>query len=375
MRHWKDFGISAGLLVAATVISHIFFFQNFESNIPMIYVLATFLISRFTRGYRWGILSSVISVLLINWRFIYPYFRINFMIDGYPIMFISILVIAIITNMTTTSLNVQKEEAIEREKKLEKLNEYNQQINELQIEREKEAMRSNLLRAISHDLRTPLTGMIGASATYLEAKDYLDEEAKDQLIMGIQEDANWLLNMVENLLSITRIQNDNDGETAHVKKTPEPLEEIVSSAVIRFQKRYPEGKVHVKIPSDFLLVPMDPMLIEQVIMNLLENAWIHSGQKDRIDFYVRQEGMEVAFYVKDYGDGIEDEQMKHLFDGCAGAKDKETRKGMGIGLTICKTIIQAHQGRISARNHEKGAEFYFTLPLEKENGGSKDDGI
>lgn len=220
MRRWKDFGISAGLLVAATVISHIFFFQDFESNIPMIYVLATFLISRFTRGYRWGILSSVVSVLLINWRFTYPYFRINFMIDGYPIMFISILVIAIITNMTTTSLNVQKEEAIEREKKLEKLNEYNQQINELQIEREKEAMRSNLLRAISHDLRTPLTGMIGASATYLEAKDYLDEEAKDQLIMGIQEDAHWLLNMVENLLSITRIQNDNDGEAAHVKKTP-----------------------------------------------------------------------------------------------------------------------------------------------------------
>ena len=86
--------------------------------------------------------------------------------------------IAIITNMTTTSLNVQRQEAIEREKELEKLNEYNQQINKLTIEREKEAMRSNLLRAISHDLRTPLTGMIGASATYLEAKDYLDEEAK-----------------------------------------------------------------------------------------------------------------------------------------------------------------------------------------------------
>src|SRR5699024_3709414 len=136
--------------------------------------------------------------------------------------FISILVIAVITNMTTTSLNVQRQEAIEREKKLEKLNEYNQQINKLTIEREKEAMRSNLLRAISHDLLTPLTGMIGASATSLEAKDYLDEEAKDKLIMGIQEDAHWLLNMVENLLSITRIQNDNDGEAAHVKKTPEP---------------------------------------------------------------------------------------------------------------------------------------------------------
>lgn len=236
-------------------------------------------------------------------------------------------------------------------------------------------MRSNLLRAISHDLRTPLTGMIGASATYLEAKDYLDEEAKDKLIMGIQEDAHWLLNMVENLLSITRIQNDNDGEAAHVKKTPEPLEEVVSSAVIRFQKRYPEGKVNVKVPKEFLMVPMDPTLIEQVIMNLLENAWIHSGKHEEIDFYARQEGRNVVFYVKDYGDGIEPERMEHLFDGCAGSKDNESRKGMGIGLTICKTIIQAHQGEIHARNHENGAEFYFSLPLEEENGGMSNDGV
>ena len=122
--------------------------------------------------------------------------------------FLGILVIAIITNMTTTSLNREKEAAVKREKELAKLNEYNKQINELQIEKEKEKMRSNLLRAISHDLRTPLTGMIGASSTYLEAKDQLDEEAKDQLVMGIKEDANWLLNMVENLLSVTRIQDE-----------------------------------------------------------------------------------------------------------------------------------------------------------------------
>ncbi len=377
MKYWKDLAISAGLLAAGTVVSHIFFYHNIHSgnNIPMIYVLATFLISRFTRGYSWGIISSFISVLLINWRFTYPYFRLNFMIDGYPLTFISILVIAIITNMTTSSLNVQRQEAIEREKKLEKLNEYNQQINKLTIEREKEAMRSNLLRAISHDLRTPLTGMIGASATYLEAKDYLDEEAKDKLIRGIHEDAHWLLNMVENLLSITRIQNDNAGEAPHVKKTPEPLEEVVSAAVIRFQKRYPDGEVNVEVPKEFLMVPMDPTLIEQVIMNLLENAWVHSGKHEEIDFYARQEGRNVVFYVKDYGDGIEPERMEHLFDGCAGSKDNESRKGMGIGLTICKTIIQAHRGEIHARNHENGAEFYFSLPLEEENGGMSDDGV
>ena len=368
-KQWEnDLFISIALLLLATIIAHIFFYQSEHSsgNVPIIYVLATFLISRYTKGYWWGVVSSFLSVLLINWRFTYPYFRVNFLIDGYPMTFIGILVIAIITNMTTSSLNAEKEEAVKREKELEKLNEYNQQINELTIEKEKEKMRSNLLRAISHDLRTPLTGMIGASATYLEAKDYLDEKAKDQLILGIQEDAHWLLNMVENLLSVTRIQNDGSGEEAHVKKTPEPLEEVVAEAMQRFHKRYPESVVNVKIPDEFVMVPMDPTLIEQVIMNLLENAWVHSGEKAPVDFYIRQEEKNVVFYVRDYGKGIESERMDHLFDGCAGSKDHESRKGMGIGLSICKTIVLAHKGEIHAKNHENGAEFSFSLPIEND---------
>lgn len=368
-KQWEnDLFISIALLLLATIIAHIFFYQSEHSsgNVPIIYVLATFLISRYTKGYWWGVVSSFLSVLLINWRFTYPYFRVNFLIDGYPMTFIGILVIAIITNMTTSSLNAEKEEAVKREKELEKLNEYNQQINELTIEKEKEKMRSNLLRAISHDLRTPLTGMIGASATYLEAKDYLDEKEKDQLILGIQEDAHWLLNMVENLLSVTRIQNDGSGEEAHVKKTPEPLEEVVAEAMQRFHKRYPESVVNVKIPDEFVMVPMDPTLIEQVIMNLLENAWVHSGEKAPVDFYIRQEEKNVVFYVRDYGKGIESERMDHLFDGCAGSKDHESRKGMGIGLSICKTIVLAHKGEIHAKNHEDGAEFSFSLPIEND---------
>lgn len=365
MNRWKDLSITSMALITATAVAQFFFVQTTHpGNIPIIYVLAAFLISRYTSGYFWGIASSVISVLLINWIFTYPYFHLNFLIDGYPLTFFGILVIAIITNMTTSSLNAQKEEALEREKELEKLNEYNQQINELMIEREKEIMRSNLLRAISHDLRTPLTGMIGASATYLEAKDYLDETAKDQLIMGIQEDAHWLLNMVENLLSITRIQNDGDGDAAYVKKTPEPLEEVVSEAVLRFGKRYPNSKVDVKVPDEFLMVPMDAMLIEQVIMNLLENAWVHCGNQLPIEIFIRQEDQNIVFYIKDYGKGIQPERMEHLFDGCAGAKDQESRKGMGIGLSICKTIVLAHQGEIHAKNHENGAIFYFSLPME-----------
>ena len=125
MQWEKDFLISVTILIIATIIAHIFFYQTAHNiNVPMIYTLATFFISRYTKGYGWGIVSSLLSVIFINWRFTFPYFKINFMIDGYPMTFLGILVIAIITNMTTTSLNREKEAAVKREKELAKLNEY-----------------------------------------------------------------------------------------------------------------------------------------------------------------------------------------------------------------------------------------------------------
>ena len=193
----------------------------------------------------------------------------------------------------------------------------------------------------------------------------LDEEAKDQLVMGIKEDANWLLNMVENLLSITRIQNNGSDTQPHVKKVPEPLEEVVAEAIQRYQKRYPDSELKVKIPEDFLMVPMDPTLIEQVIMNLLENAWVHSGSNAPIELDIRQEDKKIVFYIRDHGNGIAPERMDQLFDGCAGALDHESRKGMGIGLSICKSIVMAHQGDVYARNYEDGAEFSFSLPMDE----------
>ena len=312
MQWEKDFLISITILIIATIIAHIFFYQTAHNiNVPMIYTLATFFISRYTKGYGWGIVSSLLSVIFINWRFTFPYFKINFMIDGYPMTFLGILVIAIITNMTTTSLNREKEAAVKR------------------------------------------------------AKDQLDEDAKDQLVMVIKEDANWLLNMVENLLSITRIQSNGSDTQPHVKKVPEPLEEVVAEAIQRYQKRYPDSELKVKIPEDFLMVPMDPTLIEQVIMNLLENAWVHSGSDAPIELDIKEEGNKVVFYIRDHGNGIAPERLDQLFDGCAGALDHESRKGMGIGLSICKSIVMAHQGDVYARNYEDGAEFSFSLPMDE----------
>jgi len=236
----------------------------------------------------------------------------------------------------------------------------NQQL--ILIETEKEKMRANLLRAVSHDLRTPLTGMIGASETLMTNKNYLSEGEQDKLIKYIYEDSNWLLHMVENLLSVTRIREGNSS----VNKTPEPLEEVVSEAIMRVKKRYPEVQIIVKVPDDFLMVPMDATLIVQVIINLIENSLKHSESNKPIKLLVIKEVSQVLFYIIDRGKGIPDDRLETIFDGYSQTENKssDSAKGIGIGLSICKSIINAHGGIISARNQVNGgAIFTFSLPI------------
>ena len=144
------------------------------------------------------------------------------------------------------------------------------------------------------------------------------------------------------------------------------MEEIVSAAIIRLKKRLPDATVHVSVPDELLILPMDAILIEQVLLNLLENAIVHSQSKKPILCYVDDDEQNVSFHVKDFGIGIDPERLKNFFDGNSyiGNSESDSNKGMGIGLSICKTIITAHKGSIDAKNHEQGAEFYFTLPKE-----------
>ena len=150
------------------------------------------------------------------------------------------------------------------------------------MESETEKMRATLLRAVSHDLRTPLTGIIGNSSLFLESQNDLSSTEQRTIMTNIYEDSNWLLNMVENLLSVTRIQ----GDSLSINTTEEPVEEVVGEALEKLKKRYPDAAIRVKIPEEFLMIPMDAVLIEQVTINLLENAIVHSGSILPIDFIV-----------------------------------------------------------------------------------------
>lgn len=230
-------------------------------------------------------------------------------------------------------------------------------------EAEQERLRANLLRAISHDLRTPLTGIIGNSLAYLENTKYLPSDEKDDLVRNIYEDSSWLLHMVENLLTITHIRNQD----MDIVTTEEPLEEVVAESIQKFGSRHPDGRINVSIPDEFLLIPMDAILIEQVLINLCENAYYHSGSTEPIDLTVTHQKDEVIFTIKDYGKGISEDMLDHLFDGSGDQISSDIYKGMGIGLAICKTIITAHHGTITGENHAHGAVFTFTLPKNKEH--------
>ena len=347
---WTNVIITVLIMGLFTLAAQFFFhYSRNSTSVAIIYVLAVMLVARYCTGYIPGIVASVFGVFFVNYVYTYPYMNFSLSIDGYPVTFSGMLIVSIITSTLTTRFKKQSQLINEQEKLL--------------VEAEKETMRANLLRAVSHDLRTPLTGIIGMSKAYLDGADTLPEEEKAEALASIQEDANWLLNMVENLLAVTRIRVGD----AKVTTTPELLEEVVSEAVLRFKKRLPHASVRVQVPEEVLVVPMDATLIEQVIINLLENAAYHSGSQEPIELSVERWPHEVAFFVRDSGRGIDPDRLGTIFDG--GGTDSnvsgDSHKGMGIGLSICKTIINAHHGTIEARNREKGAEFMFTLPLEE----------
>ena len=344
------------IMLAATAIAFGFFtlMEEPTANIAQVFTLAVFLVARFTDGYLYGLVSAFYGMVAVNFLFTYPFFALNFTMTGYPITFVAMFSISGITSALTSHMKRQARLLSVHDKML--------------MEAEKEKMRANLLRAISHDLRTPLTSIIGSGTVYLENENNLSVTQKRDLVSHILEDSHWLLNMVENLLSVTRINN----ETAKVAKTSEPIEEVLSEAVQRLRKRIPGIRVRVKVPEEFLMIPMDAVLIEQVLINLVENAVTHSESDEPVEVSAEDQGDSIIFRVRDYGVGIPEDKTETIFDGSSStpSTSSDGRRGMGIGLSICKAIVTAHGGTIGVQNREKGAEFYFTLPKEEKKNAS-----
>ncbi|MBR3901757.1 MAG: PAS domain-containing sensor histidine kinase [Ruminococcus sp.] len=339
----KNTLISLSILALAFGIC--LFIQNVfltETLIPAVFVLAVFLIAFFTEGYIYGIISALFSVLIFNFAFSLPFFKFDFTIPENIISAVIMIIVTIITGALTTQ--IKRQEAIKAES-------------------EKERMRANLLRAVSHDLRTPLTTIYGASSTILDNFDIFSNEQKITLLKGIREDSQWLTRMVENLLSVTKL----DGGKVKLLMNSVPLEELIDSVLRKFRKRYPEQEVIIDIPDEFISIPMDALLIEQVLVNILDNAVEHAEGMTELRLKVKVDEKRTTFEISDNGCGIDAERLKTIFTGCGGGTaPTDTKINSGIGLSVCATIIKAHGGEIFAESPKNGgAVFSFCLNNEE----------
>ena len=236
---------------------------------------------------------------------------------------------------------------------------------EVMLQSRVEEMKNNILRSISHDLRSPLTGISGLVSSLLENEKNLDEDRKKQVLISIQAETQWIIRLVENILSATRI---ND-ETLKVIKVDEALEEIIASAITNIKRRFPEQVFSVRMPDEFLLVPMDGILIVQVLMNLFENAIRYSATNQSIVVNVYDKMQEVEVEVVDEGSGFDAQTLEQIFEqeDIKTFSSGDTQRGLGLGLSICKSIIEAHGGIIRIKNNpKKGAKVSFTLPKESD---------
>ena len=227
-----------------------------------------------------------------------------------------------------------------------------------------EQLRANLLRSISHDLRTPLTSISGNAGILLSSEDSMDREKRRQLYEDIYDDSLWLINLVENLLSVTRIE---DG-TMKLRLNTELLEEIVQEAVNHVEKRSKEHKITVHFSDSLLLVKADARLIVQVLVNLMDNAIKYTPAGSEIEIEIRLQGNMAEVSVADNGSGVSENAKAHIFEMfyTDATKAADSRRSLGLGLALCKSIITAHGGMIKVEdNQPHGARFIFTLPAKE----------
>lgn len=488
----KNAAIVLGVLSAATLISFGFRALGFhESNYIMTYILGVLLVAYFTDGHLYGVLASFLGVLVFNFFFTQPYYTFLAYSPEYPVTFVIMLIVALVTSTLTVRVkresrraeirekrihilyriekdllavkskkqllevaardirglfgtsvlaaaadldgalhmrhtageadfDVQKERravvetfqsgmecgagtelfpdciafyypivgpngvvgvigiesvrmtesqkffletvcaqislALERERLYEK-----QQRAKTEIEREH--LRGNLLRSVSHDLRTPLTGILGSTSTLLDNYGLLSDDVRKDFLAKIYEETIWLSNLVENILSITRF----DEGRVRLKKEMEAVEEMIAAAVSRVKKYAGRHEITVSIPDELVMIHADGTLIAQALVNLLDNAIKHTPPQAAIKISASKTETAVSFEVCDTGAGIPEKDLPHVFDRFYTAADTQDRRGIGLGLAICESIVKAHGGRIYACNNAAGgAVFGFSLPV-KEN--------
>ena len=234
--------------------------------------------------------------------------------------------------------------------------------NKAALQTQKERLQANLLRAVSHDLRTPLTNISGSADMLMQEESALDPAIRKKLYTAIYDDTNWLINMTENLLVATHLETNKES----FKMSPELIEDLFQSVVAHLDRRAAEHHISVHLEDATLMAAMNARLIQRVIINIMNNAIQYTPKESNIELSAVKKGNVVQISVTDDGPGIPDDAKRHLFDlfYTAGQGKADCQRGLGLGLNLCQSIVAMHGGKIDVLDHmPAGTTFQFTLPL------------
>jgi two-component system sensor histidine kinase KdpD len=327
-----------GAVAVATGFSRAFFWRDRLPDVVMVYLLGIVTIAlRFGRGP--SLAAAALSVPTLDYFFVPPYFSFAVSDLKYVVTFAMMCAVAFVVSSLAERVREQARAA------------------------EAERMRSSLLSSVSHDLRTPLSVITGSASALIDDDARLGAEARRDLAVTIQEEAQRLNRLVRNLLDMTRIASG----AIQVSKDWQPLDGVLGAALGRVEDLLEGRAVDVVLPQDPPLVPIDAVLIEQVLINLLENAAKYTPRCSPLSIAARDEEGSIVVDVSDRGPGIPTELADKIFEKFYRLRRDGAAGGAGLGLAICRGIVRAHGGEIAALAREGGgATFRFTIPLEGE---------
>ncbi|UPT75311.1 MAG: DUF4118 domain-containing protein [Elusimicrobiota bacterium] len=328
----KEYALAAGAVAACTAAGFAVHGALTVTDLVMVYLLGTLFVA--LRGRRGpALFASVAGVLSFDFFFVPPRYTFHVEHPQYVVTFLVMFAVALLISHLAVRVRLQAEAAKRAE-----------------VVAETEKLRSSLLSAVSHELRTPLTAIMGSASTLLAQAG----DGSRDLLTNIRDEAERLTRLVHNLIETTRLESG-----AALKKEPHALEEIVASALERTEKILAGRRLEADLPENLPLVPLDPVLMELVFVNLLENAARHAPE-GAVDLVARERMDGVEISVADRGPGIKAEDLGRVFEKFYRAS---AAPGAGLGLAICKAVVEAHGGTIRAEHRPGGgALFILTLP-------------
>lgn len=345
--------VSIILVAGATLVCEFIRPYLVPTNMVMVYQLAV-VIAAVKLGLRPAIATSFIGVLAFDFFFVPP--RLTFSVNDkeYLVTFFGFIIIGVIISTLVDKVRKQSEEQIR----------LSRQAEQARILQAQEKLERALLNSISHDLRTPLVSIKGALSALKDNGEQLSNYARQDLMETAFDETERLNRFVGNLLDMTRIESGG----IRIKIEPCEVEELIGCALDAMESRLGKREVMVELPAGLSLVPLDMVLMNQVLVNLLDNANKHASEGSPIEIKVSEMENWSIIQVSDHGPGVPDPELTRIFDKFYHIAVPERAGGTGLGLSICKGFVEAHGGSISAKNRDSGGlTIEIKLPLNVRN--------